>query len=76
MACGIDREPMPPANRVGIVSTTNAMQSYVRAGDWGAPYVRGLLIAVGAGPGIPTQIWALLHPPRRRARVLHDPACE
>jgi hypothetical protein len=76
MARGIDREPMPPANRVGIALAANAMQSYVSTGDWRAPYVRALLIEVGAVPEIPTQIWADLHPPRRRARMRNDPECE
>ena len=67
MACGIDREPVSPANRVGILPATNAMQSYVRTGDW-RPYVRALLIEDGADPEIARQIWADLHPPRRRVR--------
>ena len=50
MPRGIDREPMSPEHRVGIVPATNAMRSYVRTGDWRAPYVRALLIAVGADP--------------------------
>jgi hypothetical protein len=73
MACGIDREPPVTGESRGHPAGHQCSGAYR---GLARPYVRALLIEVGADCEIPTQIWPELQPPPRRTRVRDDPECE